>query len=129
MKNLTLFLNTYKYKNSLKIKNFRFKRNKFLIITIKSLEILGFLGFCLFHHNLKNLKVFLSFINNSKRNFTTIVQFSNNFHKKFYNFKELTQLKKDFPTGIFLFSTSKGIFSDTFCIKNKIGGILLLWIF
>lgn len=129
MKDLIIFLNTFQYKNKLKVKNFKFKKTKFLVYILKSLELSGFVSFFFYHQYLKQTKVFLSYSNNSKRTFSSIIPFSRNFNKVFLSSSDIVWLKKNFSTGFFFISTSKGILVDTSCIKNGIGGFLLFWVF
>ena len=44
--------------------------------------------------------------------------------KKFLNFKNITKLQISLSTTI-IFSTNKGIFAHSDCLKNKVGGIVL----
>ena len=129
MKRLPLYLNDLNYKKKLKVKSFKTSKNRFLFLTSRYLEKFGFLSKFLYHILFKNLKVFLSFTNNSKPVFQLVISYYKLNRPVFMKHKEISRLRNNTPAGVFVFSTNRGLVCDVDCVRVKTGGTLLFWIY
>lgn len=129
MNRLPLYLNELNYKNKLKVKSFKILRTSFFLRLSSELEKYGFILKFKSYSFVNKFKVNLSYTNNTKPVFQIINIFYKLNRALSFSYVDIISLKKKVNYGIFFFSTDYGILSDLDCVKKKIGGILIFWIF
>lgn len=129
MSRLSLYLNELNYKNKLKVKSFKILRTSFLLKLSSILEKYGFILRYKSYNFVNKFRVNLSYTNNTKPVFQIINVFYKLNRAFSFSYIDIIYLKKKVNYGVFFFSTDSGILSDLDCVKKKIGGVLIFWVF
>lgn len=129
MKYLHSFCSNLNYKNKLKVKSFKLKRNYFLVQLSNLLIQQGLISHIVSSIYFLYFRVFLYYSAFSNRTFSNVLTLSGVNRRISVRFNQITFLRKKFPYCHLIFSTSSGILSDFGCLLKKTGGIFIFSIF